>query len=271
MAPRFAGHETRILLDKRLFKRIDDLFERRATLKLDDEDRRVLERHHLEFVRAGARLSPAEKSRVKEINARLATLVTQFMQNVLKDEQSWRLVLDGENDLAGLPPTLRESAERAAADAGLKGKAMITLARSSIEGFLTYSSRRDLREQAFNAWITRGAHAGDTDNRQIVAEARGAARRICESDGLQIVCRFHTAGHDGEDADAVADLLHAVWRKAVARAGEERDALQSAARAEAATTSRSCPGTGATIRRRFARRSTISTRRSCSPISNSTI
>ncbi|HEY8194750.1 MAG TPA: peptidase M3, partial [Hyphomicrobium sp.] len=157
MAPRFAAHETRILLDKRLFKRIDDLFERRDALKLNDEDRRVLERHHLEFVRAGARLSSAEKSRVKEINARLATLVTQFMQNVLKDEQSWQLILAGENDLSGLPSTLRENAERAAADAGFQGKALITLARSSVEGFLTFSSRRDLREQAFNAWVRRGA------------------------------------------------------------------------------------------------------------------
>ena len=109
-------------LDKRLFKRIDDLYERRRALKLNEEELRVLERHHLEFVRAGARLSSAEKSRVKEINARLATLVTQFMQNVLKDEQSWRLILDGENDLAGLPETLKESAERAAADAGLSAR-----------------------------------------------------------------------------------------------------------------------------------------------------
>ena len=229
MAPRFACHKTRILLDKRLFKRIDDLFERRATLKLDDEDRRVLERHHLEFVRAGARLSPAEKSRVKEINARLATLVTQFMQNVLKDEQSWRLVLDGENDLAGLPPTLRESAERAAADAGLKGNAMITLARSSIEGFLTYSSRRDLREQAFNAWITRGAHAGDTDNRQIVAEAVALRGEYASLMGFKSFADFTLQDTMAKTPDAVSDLLHAVWRKAVERAGEERDALVSQA------------------------------------------
>jgi peptidyl-dipeptidase Dcp len=161
MAPRFAAHETKILLDKRLFKRIDDLYQRRSALKLGPEDLRVLERHHLEFVRAGARLTSSAKARVKEINARLATLVTEFMQNVLKDEQSWQLFLDGENDLAGLPETFRESAKRAAADAGQPGKALITLARSSVEGFLTYASRRDLREKAFNAWIARGICAAD--------------------------------------------------------------------------------------------------------------
>ena len=145
MSPRFAAHETRIMLDPRLFKRIDDLYQRRQTLKLNDEDRRVLERHHLTFVRAGARLSQASKARVKAINARLATLVTQFMQNVLKDEQSWRLVLDGERDFAGLPQSMRDAALRAASDAGLNGNGLITLARSSVEGFLTFSSRRDLR------------------------------------------------------------------------------------------------------------------------------
>jgi peptidyl-dipeptidase Dcp len=229
MAPRFAAHETRILLDKRLFKRVDDLFNRRESLKLSDEDRRVLERHHLEFVRAGARLSSADKSRVKEINARLATLVTQFMQNVLKDEQSWQLVLDGDNDLLGLPPTLRESAERAAADAGLKGKALITLARSSVEGFLTFSNRRDLREQAFNAWIMRGARDGDTDNRQIVAEAVALRNEYARLMGFKSFAEFSLQDTMAKTPDAVSDLLRGVWSKAVKRAGEERDALAAEA------------------------------------------
>ncbi|WP_045834759.1 M3 family metallopeptidase [Hyphomicrobium sp. 99] len=229
MAPRFAAHETQILLDKRLFKRIDDLYERRNALKLGEEDLRVLERHHLEFVRAGARLSAADKSRVKEINARLATLVTQFMQNVLKDEQSWRLVLDGENDLAGLPDTLRESAERAAADAGFAGKAMITLARSSVEGFLTYSSRRDLREQAFNAWTSRGAHEGETDNRQIVAEAVALRGEYARLMGFPTFAEFSLQDTMAKTPGTVDELLRAVWQKAVVRAKEERDALAAEA------------------------------------------
>jgi peptidyl-dipeptidase Dcp len=231
MAPRFAAHETRILLDKRLFKRIDDLYERRDSLKLGDEDRRVLERHHLEFVRAGARLSSADKARVKEINARLATLVTQFMQNVLKDEQSWQLLLEDENDLTGLPAPLRESAERAAADAGLKGKGLVTLARSSVEGFLTFSSRRDLREQAFKAWVKRGAHDGDTDNRQIIAEAVALRGEYARLMGFKSFAEFSLQDTMAKTPDAVADLLHGVWQKAVKRAAEERDALLAEAQA----------------------------------------
>lgn len=230
MAPRFAAHETLILLDKRLFARIDDLHARRAGLKLSDEDRRVLERHHLAFIRAGARLSSAAKSRVKEINARLAGLVTQFMQNVLKDEQSWQLTLESERDLAGLPEALRASAARAAVDAGLKGKALITLARSSVEGFITYSSRRDLREQAFNAWISRGANGGVSDNRQIVAEVALLRDEYARLLGYKSFADFSLQDTMAKTPTAVEELLQAVWPKAVTRAAEERDALAEEAR-----------------------------------------
>ena len=226
MAPRFAAHEARIFLDKRLFERIDDLYRRRASLKLGEEDLRVLERHHLEFVRAGARLSPAEKSRVKEINARLASLVTQFMQNVLKDEQSWKLVLESDRDFAGLPEALLASAKRAASDEGLPaGNGIITLARSSVEGFLTYSSRRDLREQAFRAWISRGANSGDTDNRQIVAEAVALRGEFARLMGFKTYADFSLQDTMAKTPSAVSELLHAVWQRAVTRVGEERTAL----------------------------------------------
>ncbi|MBA2126112.1 peptidase M3 [Hyphomicrobium methylovorum] len=230
MAPRFAAHETRIRLDKRLFKRVDDLYAERDALKLNDEERRVLERHHLEFERAGAKLSPADKSRVKEINARLATLVTQFMQNVLKDEQTWQLVLESENDRAGLPPALRESAERAATDAGLPGKAIITLARSSVEGFLTFSARRDLREKAFTAWISRGAHDGDTDNRRIVSEAVALRGEYARLMGFKTYADFSLQDTMAKTPGTAAELLQAVWEKAVARAKDERAALETQAR-----------------------------------------
>jgi peptidyl-dipeptidase Dcp len=231
MSPRFAAHETQILLDQRLFRRIDDLYQRREALKLNDEDRRVLERHHLTFVRAGARLSSAAKSRVKVINSRLASLVTQFMQNVLKDEQSWKLILDGERDFAGLPPSFVEGAKRAASDAGLKGKGLVTLARSSVEGFLTFSSRRDLREQAFKAWIARGANGGDSDNRRIVSEVVALRGEYAQLMGFKTFADFNLEDTMAKKPAAVYDLMSAVWSKAVKRASEERDALAAYARA----------------------------------------
>lgn len=232
MSPRFAAHETQILLDARLFRRIDDLYERRAALHLNDEDLRVLERHHLTFVRAGARLSSAAKSRVKAINARLASLVTHFMQNVLKDEQSWRLVLDGKRDLAGLPDSFVDAAKRAADDQGHDGKALVTLARSSVEGFLTFSSRRDLREQAFKAWIARGAGDGETDNRRIVSEVVALRTEYAQLMGFKSFAEFNLEDTMAKKPEAVHELMTAVWSKAVSRAGEERDALADYAKAE---------------------------------------
>ena len=232
MSPRFAAHETQIYFDTKLFRRIDDLFQRRDKLKLNAEELRVLERHHLSFVRAGARLSAAAKSRVKEINARLASLVTQFMQNVLKDEQSWHLLLDGENELNGLPGTMRGAAARAAADLGHEGKHAITLARSSVEGFLTYSSRRDLREQAFKAWIQRGANGGDTDNGRILAEAVQLRNEHAKLLGYKSFAEFSLEDTMAKTPAAVNELLGAVWPKAVARAIEERDALAAEAKRE---------------------------------------
>jgi peptidyl-dipeptidase Dcp len=230
MSPRFAAHETQILLDQRLFRRVDELFQKRDSLNLNAEDLRVLERHHLTFVRAGARLSSAAKSRVKTINARLASLVTQFMQNVLKDEQSWRLVLESERDFAGLPATYLDAAKRAATDQGLDGKAVVTLARSSVEGFLTTSSRRDLREQAFNAWIARGAGGGETDNCRIVSEVVALRTEYAQLMGFKSFAEFNLEDTMAKKPAAVHELMTAVWGKAVKRAGEERDALAAYAR-----------------------------------------
>jgi peptidyl-dipeptidase Dcp len=230
MSPKFAAHETQILLDQRLFRRVDELYKKRDALKLNEEDRRVLERHHLTFVRAGARLSSTSKSRVKKINSRLASLVTQFMQNVLKDEQSWRLVLDGERDFAGLPQSFVDGAKRAAADAGLAGKGLVTLARSSVEAFLTFSSRRDLREQAFKAWIARGAGGGETDNRSIVSEVVALRGEYAQLMGFKTFADFYLEDTMAKTPAAVHELMSAVWSKAVKRAAEERDALAAFAR-----------------------------------------
>lgn len=232
MAPQLAAHESAIMLNAKLFARIDDLYERREKLDLTDEQARVLKLQHTWFVRAGAKLNRKAKARVAEINGQLATLATKFSQNVLKDEQSWRLVLDGENELAGLPPALRASAARAAADMGLAGKHVITLARSSIEPFLQFSSRRDLREQAFGAWVKRGEMGGKTDNRAIMAEIVKLRTELAGLLGYETYADYSLGDTMAKTPAAVRNLLEAVWPAAVKRAGEERVALQERAQAE---------------------------------------
>jgi len=231
MAPKLAAHETAIMLNSRIFKRVEDLYQRREQLDLTDEQRRVLELRYKWLVRAGAKLGTKAKARVAAINQRLASLATQFSQNVLKDEQSWRMVLE-ESDLDGLSDTLREAAARAAADAGLSGKYVITLSRSSVEPFLQFSARRDLREQAFNAWIKRGEMGKDTDNRAITAEIVALRTEFANLLGYNTFAEYSLEETMAKAPGSVRDLLTAVWEPAVQRAGEEREALQARARAE---------------------------------------
>ncbi len=232
MSPLLAAHQSAIMLNGKLFARIDDLYRRRERLRLTGEQRRLLELQHTWFLRAGAKLGRKAKTRVAEINERLATLATQFSQNVLKDEQSWRLVLEGERDLAGLPPSVRAVAARAAADMDLKGKHVITLSRSSVEPFLQYSARRDLREQAFNAWVKRGEMGGVTDNRAILAEIVRLRAELARLIGFETYADYSLGDTMAKTPAAVRELLQAVWPAAVKRAGEERDALQEQVRAE---------------------------------------
>ncbi len=234
IAPRLAEHDSAIYLDKKLFARIDDLFSRRKRLKLDDEQQRLLERYHTWFVRAGAQLKPSAKKRVAEINQRLAELTTAFSQNVLADEQSWHLVLKGKKDLSGLPASAVAAARRAAKDLGLKGKDdhAITLARSSVEGFLTFSDRRDLREEAFKAWTKRGEKRGAKGNPALLSEIVALRGEFAKLMGFNTFADYSLADTMAKTPNAVRDLLGAVWPKAVARAGEERDALAARAASE---------------------------------------
>ena len=160
IAPRLARHRSEIYLNDALFQRIAALDARKSELGLDAERLRVLDRYHTAFVRNGGGLPEATKKRLAEINERLATLGTQFGQNVLADEKDYMLVLAGQDDLAGLPASFVSAAARTAADRGLPGMHGITLSRSSIEPFLQFSVRRDLREKAFAAWTRRGETGG---------------------------------------------------------------------------------------------------------------
>jgi peptidyl-dipeptidase Dcp len=136
MSPLLAAHRNRIHLHDRLYDRIKSLWDRRGELGLTPEQARVLERYDVTFRRAGAGLPAAARSRIAAIGERLAELGTAFSQNVLADEQGYALVLDGEDDLAGLSEGARAAASAAAAERGMAGKHAITLARSSVEQFL---------------------------------------------------------------------------------------------------------------------------------------
>jgi peptidyl-dipeptidase Dcp len=230
-APKLAQHHNRIALDPGLFARIDDLHARRSGLGLAEDQMRLLERHHLRFVRAGALLSPDQKTRMGAISERLATLHTLFGQNVLHDEREWRLVLDAA-DLDGLPSFARAAAAQAARERDLPGRYVITLARSSIEPFLTFSSRRDLRRIAHEAWTARGTHSGDADNIPLIREIMALRAEQARLLGYDTFADYRLDDSMAKTTDAVERLLLDVWGPAKEKARGEQTTLEGMARAE---------------------------------------
>ncbi len=232
ISPRLAAHWNAIRLNDALFARIDALWRQRDALGLDPEQQRVLERYQINFRRAGAGLAPEKKQRLAQITERLASIGTQFSQNVLADEQSWSLTLEDEADLAGLPDDQRATAREAAEERGMAGKHAITLSRSSVEPFLQASQRRDLREKTFRAWIARGDRDNETDNKAIVAETIALRAERARLLGYDHFAQYRHADAMAKTPQAVRDLLERVWRPARARALADRDALQEIIRAE---------------------------------------
>jgi peptidyl-dipeptidase Dcp len=231
MAAPLSAHYSAVFMHAGLFARVDALHAQRDTLPLTSEQRRLLERTHLDFVRSGAKLPPEAQARYAKVMERLAEATTQFGQNVLHDEASYQLVLQGEADLAGLPGSVRDAARQAALERGLIDGHVITLSRSLIVPFLTFSERRDLREQAWRAWVGRGEHEGEHDNRPV-------AQRILELRAEQAALHGHACYADYALTDtmagtraAVHKLIDDVWPRALAAVARERDELQQARRA----------------------------------------
>ncbi len=232
ISPILARHNSEVFLHAGLFARIAELQARRDTLQLDAEQMRVLDRYHTAFVRAGAALDVAGRERLVAISERLALIGTTFGQNVLADEKAYALVLESEADLAGLPDFVRETARAAAQERGHPGKHVITLSRSSIEPFLQFSARRDLREKAFRAWIARGESGKENDNMKLVAEMVALREERARLLGFESHAQFRLADAMAKTPAAVRDMLEAVWGPARGKAMADRDALQELMTAE---------------------------------------
>jgi peptidyl-dipeptidase Dcp len=230
-APKLAQHQMGVALDPGLYARVADLHARRGELALAEDQLRLLDRHHLRLVRAGALLGLEEKARMAALSARLATLHTLFGQNVLHDECEWRLVLE-EADLDGLPGFARAAAAQAAEERGLGGRYVVTLARSSIEPFLTFSARRDLRRAAHQAWTARGTHAGAADNTPLIREIMALRAEQARLLGYDNFAAYRLDDSMAKTDAAVERLLLQVWEPAKKKARAERAALEEIARAE---------------------------------------
>jgi peptidyl-dipeptidase Dcp len=228
MEPRLAAFRDRIIQNERLFKRISAVYEARDKSGLTGEQKRLVWLKYTTFAREGARLDEAAKEKLSAINQRLAALYTQFSQNVLADENTATL-LDQEADLAGLPESLRAAAAEAARERGQAGKWAIVNTRSSVDPFLSYSSRRDLREKVWRAFTRRGDNGDGRDNKKIIAEIvrlRGERATLL---GYASHAHWRLEMSMAKTPERATQLMEAVWRPAVKRVTEEVADMQAIA------------------------------------------
>ena len=222
---RMARHWNPIMMNAVLFGRIAQLYERRATLGLTGERLRLLERTYTRFHRAGAGLDEAAKTRMAEINERLAHLGTTFSHHLLGDEQEWSMEL-GEADRDGLSESFVAAARAAAEERGLAGKAIVTLSRSFVEPFLKTSARRDLREKVYKAFIARGDNGNANDNNATIVEILALREESARLLGYPTFAAYRLEDSMARTPQAVRRLLERVWKPARERALKDRDALQ---------------------------------------------
>src|SRR6056297_2155893 len=218
--PKLAAYSSEVTGNKKLFQRIDVLWQSRDELGLSDEQARLLMLTRRRFVRAGAALGGEADQRMRQIMARLSELGTSFTQNLLADEAGWFMELDDQS-LENLPEFLISAAHEAGREKGVE-RPVITLSRSLLVPFLQFSPRRDLREKAFRAWEARGAMGGETDNREICAEILGLREERAQLLGYDSFAAYKLEAEMAKTPDRVRDLLMQVWEPAKAQA--ERDA-----------------------------------------------
>ena len=231
-APKLAAFRDEIFHNRPLFDRIRAVYEARETDALTPEQQRLAYVIHQRFERQGAALPPADKHRLAEINQRLASLYTAFSQNILADEEGLALILDSEADLAGLPADMVEAARVAAADRGHPGQWAIPNTRSAMDPFLTYSTRRDLREKALKLWSSRGDNPGEHDNNPIMTDVLKLRVEKARLLGYPTFAHWVADGQMAKTPDAAMGLLRQVWGPAVSRAREEIAEMQEVAAAE---------------------------------------
>jgi peptidyl-dipeptidase Dcp len=233
MAPVLSAFQDELTQNEAMFTRIKAVFDGRHAAKLSPEQLRLVEVVYSGVARQGAALSAKDKARLKEINGKLASLYTAFAQNELADEENYALTLDREADLAGLPETLRASAKEAAAAKKLPGKWLISNTRSAMDPFLTYSTRRDLREKAWRMWVSRGEHPGKHDNKPVISKILALRGEKAKLLGFPSFAHWIIDDNMARTPDAAMALSMKVWKAAVARVHDEVADMQKLADAEA--------------------------------------
>ena len=226
LAPVMSEHNDNILLNEALFAKIKTVYQQKDSLQLTTEQRRLLEKTYKSFVRSGANLPADKQARLREINKQLSTLGIRFDKNILNENNEFKLFVDKEKDLAGLPEWFRQSAAAEAKAAGQEGKWLFTLHNSSRLPFLQYSTNRPLREKVYKAYIQRGNNNDKNDNKKIITEIVSLRLEKARLLGFDCYSNFVLDNTMAKDSKTVMDFLNNLWQYALPKAKAEAAELQ---------------------------------------------
>jgi len=226
VAPKLSKHRDGILLDDRLFQKVEAVYQRKGELGLTPEQAKLLEEHRKSFVRGGAKLAPDKKQELKDVNVELALLSLKFGENVLKENNRFEMVIEDKADLAGLPDSVVSAAADTAAERGHEGKWVFTLHKPSMIPFLQYSPKRGLREKIYKGYINRGNHGDELDNKETAAKMAALRVQRAKLLGYETHAHFVLEENMAKEPQAVCKLLDELWKPALARAKAEAGEVQ---------------------------------------------
>ncbi|WP_462353554.1 M3 family metallopeptidase [Alistipes timonensis] len=218
--PMLAAHADKILLNEKLFERVKAVYDRRAALELDADQSRLLEKTYRGFVRAGALLDAEQKARLKAINGELSLASVKFGQNILAENNNYTLMLES-SDLDGIPANVRDQAREKAEAMGKKGKYAFTLHKPSLIPFLTYSQKRELREEIYKAYLNRCNNGDEYDNKQLINDFIRLRTEKAHLLGYPSYADYVVDDEMAGTTDAVYKLLNEIWTPALESAKGE--------------------------------------------------
>lgn len=229
MSPRLAGINNKMYQNKKLFSRIEKLYKSDAMQKLDQEQQRLVWLYYTDFVREGAELNEVDKEEVAQINQELAGLFTLFSQKLLAEENDQFLELQSELDLDGLPEAFKNAAIAEAKERNLNVLACIGNTRSSIEPFLTFSNRRDLREKAFDIFVKRGDNSNENNTNETLVSILQLRARKAKILGFANFAQWSLSNKMAKEPQKTLDLMESVWKPAVEKVKNDVASMQQMA------------------------------------------
>lgn len=229
IAPKMSAFSDEVLLNAELFNRIKAVWENRSAEGLNDEELFMLENLYKSFVRNGALLGPEDQESLKKFNQKLSLLTVKFSQNVLEETNSFRLVIDDEADLKGLPESVVAAAADEAKSAGMEGKWVFTTRKPSMIPFLQYADNRDLRKKLYDAYLNRGNNGNEYDNNKILADIVRIRAERAKLLGYRTHADIVLETRMAKTPENVLNLLNNLLERSLRVAKRERDEMQTIA------------------------------------------